>query len=131
MSQKFSRRTIAKTIAQKLVAEPGRSQHWLKVLAAYILENRLVASADLVINDTLREISALTGEMLVDVTTARPLSSAMRTDMTAMLREALAAKHVVLTENVDPDLLGGFVAQANSATLDASVRTRLNQVASL
>lgn len=131
MSPKISRRKLAKTIAAKLVAEPSCSRHWVKVLAAYILENKLVGSVDLIVNDVLREISVLNGEILVGVTTARPLSSAMRAELTAMLGKALEAKHVVLTENVDPHLLGGFIARTNSATLDASVRNRLNQVASL
>ena len=39
MNQKLSRRIIARTIAAKLLAEPGKRKHWLQVTAAYLVEN--------------------------------------------------------------------------------------------
>lgn len=131
MNKRLSRRAVAKVIAQKLIDEPTRRSYWLQVLAAYILEQKLVGSVDLIVNDVLREVFVLNGEALVEVKTARPLASAMRTEITTMLREILDAKHIVMQEIVEPDLLGGFVVRTSDATLDASVRARLNQVASI
>lgn len=131
MNQKLSRRAVAKVIAQKIVAEPTHRTHWLHVLAAYILEHKLTGSVDLIVNDVLREVFAHSGDALVEIKTARPLAATMRTEMTAMLREVLDAKHITMQEIVEPNLLGGFVVRTPDATLDASVRTRLNQVASI
>lgn len=131
MNQKLSRRTIAKAIAARLVDEPARRSHWVKVLAAYVVEQKLVGSIDLVLNDVLREIFALDGRLLAEVTTARPMQDAVRNELKAALRDQLDAKDVVLQEVINNELLGGFVVRTPDAIMDTSVRTKLNQLRSL
>lgn len=129
--QKQSRRIVTKTIATKLVNEPLQRSHWLQVLAAYLIDCKQVDSIDLVVNDLLREIAALSGEVLVTVQTARSLQANLRRELVAMLHSELQAKRIVLEETVEPDLLGGFIIETPDAILDASVRSKLRQLASL
>lgn len=131
MNNKISRRVIAQTVAAKLVAEPTRRAHWLKMLASYMVTNNMQDDIDLMVNDLVREIYALSGELLVDVTTARPLSDSMRADIVRSLREATGAHEIVLREQTDPELLGGFIAHTPDAELDGSVRSKLKQLASI
>ena len=128
---KFSRRVLARTIASKLVAEPSRQAHWIKALAAYLVEQNRTNEAELVINDILHELYEQDGQLLVNVTSARPLSDSLRTQLKHLLAEQTKAKHVTLTEQTDPNLLGGLVARTTDAELDASVRTKLNQLATI
>lgn len=61
------------------------------------------------------------------VVTARPLGA----DMAKQVQEALAAstgKTVVLTQEVDPSVLGGMVVRIGDTVYDASIRARLANI---
>lgn len=131
MNNKLSRRVIARTVAAKLLAEPSKQSHWLKVTAAYLLEQHMADDVDLIINDISHALFEQSGHLLVDVTSARRLSDAVRTELRHLMQESTGAKRVELTEHIDPALLGGLIARTPDAQLDASVRTKLKQLASL
>jgi F-type H+-transporting ATPase subunit delta len=128
---KISRRVLARTIASKLVAEPTRQDHWVQALAAYLIEQNRVSEAGLIVSDIEHELYEQDGQLLTHVTSARPLSDAVRTALKKLLSAQTGAKHVVLTEKTDPALLGGLIARTADAGLDASVRTQLNRLATI
>ena len=69
------------------------------------------------------------GETTADVVTARPLND----DQLAALRNQLrarAGRDVNIDATVDPTLLGGIVVKLGSQQIDASIRTKLNRLAS-
>ncbi|HKR81960.1 MAG TPA: F0F1 ATP synthase subunit delta [Candidatus Saccharimonadales bacterium] len=131
MNSKVSRRTLARVVAEKLIAEPGRTKHWIRAAAAYLVEHNMVQDADLLMNDVARELFAQDGRLMVHVASARPLSETIRAELKTHLRAATNAKHVEMSEAVDPSLLGGLVAKTPDAELDLSVRRRLRQLASI
>jgi F-type H+-transporting ATPase subunit delta len=131
MQGKASRRVLARTIATKLLAEPERRSHWLKVTAAYLMDHGMDEDVDLIINDIAHELYEQAGHLIVDVTSARTLSDSTREELTRMLQEATKASTIELSEKTDPNLLGGLIAKTPDAVLDASVRTKLKQLASL
>lgn len=131
MNHKLSRRVIARAFVAKLVAEPTRQAHWVKVLAAYLVEQKQIDTVDMLLADISREYFAETGVLLADVTSARPLTEAVRKAVEKALHEATDAKKVVITEHTDQSLIGGVVARTPDAVLDASVRSQLNQLAAI
>jgi F-type H+-transporting ATPase subunit delta len=60
----------------------------------------------------------------VDLTTARELSDAEARDLLKQIEEA-SGRTIEATRRVDASLIGGFVLQAGSMRVDASVRGRL------
>ena len=131
MHNKVSRRVIARTVAAKLLAEPAQQSHWLEVTAAYLINQNMADEVDLIVNDIAHELFEQNGHLLVDVTSARKLTDTVRSELTRTMREATGAKRVELIESVDPSLLGGLIARTPDAVVDASVRTKLKQLASL
>lgn len=131
MNNKLSRRVIAQAVAAKLVAEPSRRSHWLKALAAYMVEHNMIDDLDLMVNDIVREVFEQSGELLADVTTARPLTDALRKDIAQMLKTATGAQSVVLSETIEPAIKGGFIARTPDAIVDDSIRSKLKQLASI
>lgn len=131
MNRKVSRRVLARVVATKLLSEPARRNHWLQALAAFLLEHKMVDDADLVLNDIAHEIFAQSGELLVDVTSARPLTDAVRKELAHYLKQATDARQVVLTEHTDKSLIGGFTARTPDQELDTSIRTQLQQLATI
>jgi len=130
-SAAFSRRVIARTVASKLAAEPSRQKHWIKVLAAYLVDHNRVNEADLIMSDIWHELFVQDGQLLAQVTSARPLDESVRKSLEKLLRDQTGAKRVALTEKTDPALLGGLIARTSDAELDASVRTKLNRLATI
>ncbi len=133
MNSKVSRRVLARSVAAKLLAEtaPARQKHWLKVTAAYLIEQGMEDDLDLIVNDIAHELYEQSGHLLVDVTSARKLNDSIRGELIATLKAATGAKRVELSEHLDPSLLGGLIARTPDQQLDASVRTKLKQLASV
>ena len=61
--------------------------------------------------------------------TARPLNDDQVAALKAQLRTR-AGRHVTLEPTVDPAILGGIVVKLGSQRIDASIRTKLNRLAS-
>lgn len=127
----FSRRVLARTVAAKLAHEPTRQEYWMQVLAAYLIEQKRTGEADLLVTDIERELHVQAGILSAKVTSARPLSDALRSTLTKMLTVQTQAKRVVLAEEINPGLIGGLVARTPDAELDASVRTTLQRIATI
>jgi len=69
------------------------------------------------------------GEATAEVTTAHPLKD----DQVAALKQQLrarAGREVTLELAVDPAILGGITVKLGSQMIDASIRTKLNRLAS-
>jgi F-type H+-transporting ATPase subunit delta len=69
------------------------------------------------------------GETTAEVVTARPLND----DQLAALKQQLrtrAGRDVTIDATVDPHILGGIVVKLGSQQIDASIRTKLNRLAS-
>jgi len=69
------------------------------------------------------------GETTADVITARPLNDDQLVALRAQLR-ARAGRDVSIDASVDPSILGGIVVKLGSQQIDASIRTKLNRLAS-
>ena len=69
------------------------------------------------------------GETTADVVTARPLKDDQLAALKAQLR-ARAGREVTIDAQVDPAILGGIVVKLGSQMIDASIRTKLNRLAS-
>jgi F-type H+-transporting ATPase subunit delta len=68
------------------------------------------------------------GEVTADVTTARPLNDDQIAALKSQLR-ARAGREVTIDATVDPTILGGIVVKLGSQQIDASIRTKLNRLA--
>jgi len=79
----------------------------------------------------LHELFEQDGQLLAEVTSARPLDGSVRKTLEKLLRDQTGAKTVALTEEIDTSLLGGLIARTSDGELDASVRTKLNRLATI
>ena len=129
MSAKVSRRELARVITAKLLHEPKRQKHWMRALAAYLVQNNMIDNVDMLVNDIAHEVYAQSGTLTVEITSAKRLSDTLRNDIQKFMRAHTDAKHVTVHESIDPELVGGFIARTPDAELDASVQTRLRKLA--
>jgi F-type H+-transporting ATPase subunit delta len=93
-----------------LVAERGRLDH----LAVILSEYRDLIDADL-------------GRVRAQVSSPVPLTDGEKTELSRRLQAALG-KQIILEEQVDKNLLGGFVARVGSLILDGSLDGQLARI---
>ena len=112
---------VTHTIAQKL----GLSDMAVKVLDVLLHNHRLNELA--AINEALAElIRQATGTVAAEVRAAQQPSPAEIEELKRTLEKKVGRK-VELAVNVDPALLGGFVAKIGSEVYDASVAGKINK----
>ena len=111
-------------LAPKIGLDPVTT-NFLGVLAKNGRKNQLRA----IIRAFSRLAAEHRGEVTADVITARPLNDAQITALKQQLR-ARAGREVAIDAAVDPNILGGIVVKLGSQQIDASIRTKLNRLAS-
>ncbi|HEX5257667.1 MAG TPA: F0F1 ATP synthase subunit delta [Sphingomicrobium sp.] len=111
-------------IAPQLKLDPITA-NFLGVLARNGRKNQLQP----VIRAFGRLASEHRGETTAEVVTARPLNDDQLTALRTQLR-ARPGRDVAIDATVDPNILGGIVVKLGSQQIDASIRTKLNRLAS-
>ena len=74
------------------------------------------------------QYNALRGIQTAEVTSATALTPALRAQMRQEVTRQSGRLDVELVENVDPDLIGGFVLRVGDRQLDDSVRSGLRKI---
>ena len=102
---KLSRRLLARHIATELQSGKNRKDV-VTALAAYVIEHRLHSQLELILADVAANLAEL-GHIEATVTTARPLTDELRTEVLEYVRRIEGSKDITLNETVDPfqDLL--------------------------
>ena len=121
-------KTAQLATALRTVAGQGSFGKIVGNLLALVAQNR---RADLLPNIAaafLAERARRAGEILAEVTVARPLTPAQQQVLTQHLSAATGGK-VTLTVREDADLIGGFVVKLGSRLVDASLKGKLASLA--
>jgi F-type H+-transporting ATPase subunit delta len=93
-----------------LVVEKGRAAELPEIAREF---DQLVARAE--------------GRLEVELTTAVELSDDEASDILRQI-ESASGRRIEATRSVDPELIGGFILQAGTFRVDASVRGRLDRL---
>ncbi len=113
---------VMETVATQLKATKEQ-QNFLALLAK---NNRLDALSTIIA--CFRErLSALRGEVVLEITTARPMDKAALSGIKSAL-DSHTGKNTVLKTREDPSILGGVVIKYGSSLLDYSVEGKLSRL---
>jgi F-type H+-transporting ATPase subunit delta len=116
-----------RAVAAELATRLGLSPLTRDVLALIAARNRVdhlaaIGAAYRAMDDEAK------GRVRVKLRTAVALTDGERQQLGARLSRTLGGKTLILDETVDPDLLGGFVAEVGSMILDGSLDTQLARI---
>jgi len=100
------------------------SQNLIKLVIKHGRENQLKNIAQEFIN----KVEDLSGVQRVTLTTATPLSKENLDQILRSTNLVNADSNFDLKVNVKPEILGGYVLRVGDQQVDASVKTKLNQV---
>lgn len=93
-----------------------------------VVENRRLASFPKIVADFERLMKAESGEMVATVQTAAKMTAAQTKKITAALKSNASisgGKAITITQEVNPEILGGMIVEIEDKVIDASTRTRL------
>ena len=123
-----SRRKLAKYAAEQILAG---NDVVLEEIAGLLIYEKHEREVDLLVRDIEAEL-ADNGEIVASVESARALDDNTRRKIEQFLASAASDKNskpkVSLRESIDPTLIGGFKLQPPTATLDATVSKKLNDL---
>ena len=120
MAGRLSRRALATFVAKELLAGNGQVIDWL---AALLIEERREREADLLVRD-IESILADSGQMIVQVDTARPLDAATKQEIESMFDQ----HEVHIKETVRPELIGGVKITTPTQSLDRTIAKKLEML---
>jgi F-type H+-transporting ATPase subunit delta len=112
----------------KLVQEKLGKTNPMALNLVYILISKgKLKTASQILEEYNRLLNEHLGIKSAEVTTAIPLDSTEKEKLEENL-EALAGKKVSMKVQVNPDILGGFIARIDDSLIDGSVRNRLEML---
>ena len=102
----------------------GDSEPLLHNFLRLVAEKGRIGAVEEIAREFDRLLAREERRLNVELTTARELSDEEARDLLRQIEEA-SGRTIEATRRVDPSLIGGFVLQAGSMRVDASVRGRL------
>ena len=119
---------MAKYAAEQILAG---NDAVLEEIAGLLIYEKHEREVDLLVRDIEAEL-AERGEIIASVESARALDDSTRRKIEQFLAAVASGKNskpkVSLRESIDPTLIGGFKLQTPTATLDATVSKKLNDL---
>ncbi len=116
------RRAVVKSVAERLGTPPT-----LQSFYAFLVDQRRLIDFPAILNEYQRLAAEAEGRTEAQVVSATPLDDAARERLVRAL-SARTGRRVSVTVSVDPDLIGGVVAQVGDLVFDGSLRSQLQQL---
>ena len=119
MTQKISRRKLASYVVDRFESGAPLAT-LLKEVAAYLVDSKRTREADLLVR-TIEDVFAERGLVVARVTTAHPLTDALRQEISKLV----GGDKVHLDEIVDSTVIGGVRIDTPGKSLDATIERKL------
>ncbi len=130
MSAKVSRRALARYAADQLLggaAAPAVARH----LAASLIDSQRQKEAGLPLADLNYELQGRGRLAAATVTTAYELSADLKKEITGLIKKLSKVDYVLLTEQVDKNIIGGVHIEFAERTWDKTIIGQLNRLRKL
>lgn len=123
---KIPRHQIAAVLAEQSLGRVS-AKTLSDQIAAYLLDTRRTAELEPLLRDIM-QYRADRGIVEVIAVTAHPLSGEVHTDIERQVKLSFPdAKHIIISEELQPDLIGGLRLELPNQQLDLSVRAKLSR----
>lgn len=127
MATKISRRKLASWTAKQLAAG-NSAQSVMRRLGAFLIDTRRTNEQSLIVRDV--EIALLKeGSVLVNATSARPLSTEAIASIETFVRDEYGTDaKVIIEQHIDESVIGGVRLMTPNKQIDATIRTKLEKL---
>ncbi|MDB5169791.1 MAG: synthase delta subunit [Candidatus Saccharibacteria bacterium] len=123
---KLPRHDIAKVLAERSLGRVN-AKTFSDQIAAYLLSERRTAELEPLLRDIM-QYRADQGIVEVIAVSVHPLTAAVRSDIERQVKKTVpTAKQIIISEELQPDLVGGVRLELPNQQLDLSVRAKLSR----
>lgn len=124
---KAPRTRLASTIADRTLNKSGNTQQLATEIAAYLMSEGRVSELDSILRDVQVDW-AQAGYVEVVARSSHPLAAAVKADITKRVAKLYPeAKKIIVTEVLDPSVIGGVRLSLANQQLDLSIEAKLNK----
>ena len=127
MSVKISRRALARYATDRLIGGSAASVV-AKHLAAVLIESQRQKEANLLLADINYELQDRGHLAVATVTTASELSASLKSEIASLVKKTTKVEHVILTEQIDKQIIGGVRVETAERIWDKTVTFQLNKL---
>ena len=99
-----------------------------KNVVSFLARRRLLSKTPEILDRLQKIVDEENGVVRAKVTSERELRDATKRDIKHSLKKRYGAEEMVLEENVDEKLLGGFKIEAKDDLLDLTTRNKINKL---
>lgn len=124
---KISRRSLARYAADQLIGGVS-AKIVAKHLVAVLIDGQRQKEAPLLLADINYELQSRGRLAAATVTTANGLSTKLRSEVTALIKKSSKVQQVLLSEQVDKNIIGGIRIETAERTWDKTVIGQLNKL---
>lgn len=103
---------------------------YLNNLLELIIYNQRENFLKAILENTLEEMTQVTNEYDVYVTSAVPLTAEQKIRVQSVVSKKLGLRTGRLIEEIDQSILGGFIIKVNNKVLDTSIKGQLHELKS-
>lgn len=125
---KLTRRHLAREVVRLCVAHPERQASLMQQLAAYLVAHKRTSELTQLSQDIADELFVQQKHLSAHVRSAFALQPASQQAIESYLKAATGARTVQLSNQLDPQLLGGIVLKTPRWQLDTSLRSKLKAI---
>jgi F0F1-type ATP synthase delta subunit len=123
---KMPRYQIAKVLAERSLGQVN-TKAFSEQIAAYLLAERRTADLEPLLRDIM-QYRADHGIVEVVAISAHPLTDAIRSDIEQQVKSVVKdVKQIIISEELQPDVVGGIRLELPNQQFDLSVRAKLNR----
>ena len=124
---KTPRNRISRTVADRTLKSGSKNTKLTQEIAAYLLTERRVSELESIMRDVQQDW-AEAGQVEVIAASAHPISSTVKNDIIARIKPLYPeAKQIIVTETIDPEIIGGVRLSLANQQLDLSVEAKLDK----
>ena len=101
---------------------------FLKNVVEFLVRKKLLSKAPDILARLDKIINDDEGKIVAKVSSVEKMNEATKKEITHSLRERYGSKTVILEENLNEKLIGGYKIEVNDEVIDLSVKNRMKQL---
>jgi F-type H+-transporting ATPase subunit delta len=94
----------------------------------FLFRKRMLSKSGEILSQLGKIVNQDEGRIIAKVSSVEPLKHQMKTNLEHALKKRYGAEHVVLTESIDPSLIGGLKVEVNNEVIDLSIKNKIKKL---
>jgi F-type H+-transporting ATPase subunit delta len=119
-------RAVQAPLLERILTQAG-AHPLVRQFVALVAHNRRLAYLTTIIRAFNKELAQRRGEVLAEITAAKPLASHQNAALEDTLKAVFGTK-VSIAVHIDPGLIGGLIVKVGSKMVDSSLRSKLQKM---